>query len=174
MKYDNSTVNRTRLIDTPIVEMLLSQRFAKSGISFMKEINREDATVNNIICYGNGNSRNLTIKRNSNKYAFSPNFLLNFDKNKLNEFDNTSYIFIDEAANALYIVDGIDLLKYIIGHSIDLNMYENSVTRAWMLIPKSDIISMANDNSNHIIKYNKRIAQLFAQGRDENLFSNLA
>ena len=109
----------------------------------------------------------------SSKYFNSPNFSIAINKNKLNVYNNTSYVFIDEVADCLYIVDGMDLVKYIIENNDNVRQSEQKPGNFYLIIPKKDIINMIGDNRDHIIKYNKAIANLFAAGRDESMYMNL-
>ena len=170
---DNCAVNRAKLVDEPIVEMLLSRKYLKSGIRFMKSDLAADFEGSDIICYSNGVKRNYNIKRNSSKYFRSPNFTMAIDKNNLGAFNNTSYVFIDEVADSLYIVDGLSLLKYILEHKDNINMSSDPNKKPWVLLPKSDMILLVNDKNN-IIRYNKSIAHLLSIGRDESQFANLS
>ena len=117
--------------------------------------------------------RSINVKRNSSKYFNSPNFSIAINKNKLNVYNNTSYVFIDEVADCLYIVDGMDLFKYIIENHDNVRQSEKKPDNFYLIIPKRDIINMIGDNRDHIIKYNKAIANLFAAGRDESMYMNL-
>ena len=166
-------VNRAKLVDEPIVEMLLSHKYYKSGIKFMKADLQSDFDGTDIICYANGMKRSLNVKRNSSKYFNSPNFSIAINKNKLNVYNNTSYVFIDEVADCLYIVDGMDLFKYIIEKYANVKQSEKKPGNFYLVIPKKDIINMIGDNRDHIIKYNKAIANLFATCRDESMYMNL-
>ena len=47
----SSTVNRAKLVDEPIVEMILSRKFYKSGLRFMKADLKSDFEGTDIICY---------------------------------------------------------------------------------------------------------------------------
>ena len=165
--------NRAKLVDEPIVEMLLSNKYYKAGIKFMKADLQSDFDGTDIICYANGVKRSLNVKRNSSKYFNSPNFSITINKNKLNVYNNTSYVFIDEVADCLYIVDGIDLVKYIIENNDNVRQSEKKPGNFYLIIPKKDIINMIGDNRDHIIKYNKAIANLFSAGRDESMYMNL-
>ena len=165
--------NRAKLVDEPIVEMLLSHKYYKAGIKFMKADLQSDFDGTDIICYANGMKRSINVKRNSSKYFNSPNFSIAINKNKLNVYNNTSYVFIDEVADCLYIVDGIDLVKYIIEKYDNVRQSEKKPDNFYLIIPKRDIINMIGDNRDHIIKYNKAIANLFAAGRDESMYMNL-
>lgn len=165
--------NRAKLVDEPIVEMLLSHKYYNAGIKFMKADLQSDFDGTDIICYSNGMKRSINVKRNSSKYFNSPNFSIAINKNKLNVYNNTSYVFIDEVADCLYIVDGIDLVKYIIEKYDNVRQSENKPGNFYLIIPKRDIINMIGDNRDHIIKYNKAIANLFSAGRDESMYMNL-
>ena len=165
--------NRAKLVDEPIVEMLLSHKYYKAGIKFMKADLQSDFDGTDIICYANGVKRSLNVKRNSSKYFNSPNFSIAINKNKLNVYNNTSYVFIDEVADCLYIVDGIDLVKYIIEKYDNVRQSEKKPDNFYLIIPKRDIINIIGDNRDHIIKYNKAIANLFSAGRDESMYMNL-
>lgn len=164
-KYSNS-MNRSALIDEPIVEMLLSKKYASSGISFQKEYK------NSTLMYSvNGVHRNLFIKRNSSKYYNSNNFFITLNKNRLDVFNNATYVFIDEVSNALYLVDGMSLLKFILNHKDNINQIDNT-ENYYILISKADIISLT-DSKNQIINYNNQFATLFKMYRDESNFTNL-
>ena len=164
-------VNRAKLVDEPIVEMLLSRKYLKSGIKFMKADLQSDFEGTDIVYYVNGKKRSLNVKRNSSKYFNSPNFTITVKKDKLDVYNNTSFVFIDEVADCLYIVDGVELLKYILNHSNNMRQSDKN-NNYYIIIPKNDIISMI-DNKEYIIKYNKAIANLFAIGRDESNYMNL-
>lgn len=165
--------NRAKLVDEPIVEMLLSNKYYKAGIKFMKADLQSDFDGTDIVCYSNGVKRSLNVKRNSSKYFNSPNFSITINKNKLNVYNNTSYVFIDEVSDCLYIVDGIDLVKYIIEKYDNVRQSEKKPGNFYLIIPKKDIINMIGDNRDHIIKYNKAIANLFELGRNEDQYKEL-
>lgn len=165
--------NRAKLVDEPIVEMLLSNKYYKAGIKFMKADLQSDFDGTDIICYANGVKRSINVKRNSSKYFNSPNFSIAINKNKLNVYNNTSYVFIDEVADCLYIVDGMDLVKYIIENNDNVRQSEKKPGNFYLIIPKRDIINMIGDNRDHIIKYNKAIANLFELGRNEDQYKEL-
>ena len=165
--------NRAKLVDEPIVEMLLSHKYYNAGIKFMKADLQSDFDGTDIICYSNGMKRFINVKRNSSKYFNSPNFSIAINKNKLNVYNNTSYVFIDEVADCLYIVDGIDLVKYIIEKYDNVRQSEKKPDNFYLIIPKRDIINMIGDNRDHIIKYNKSIANLLELGRNEDQYKEL-
>lgn len=165
--------NRAKLVDEPIVEMLLSHKYYKAGIKFMKADLQSDFDGADIICYANGVKRSINVKRNSSKYFNSPNFSIAINKNKLNVYNNTSYVFIDEVSDCIYIVDGIDLVKYIIEKYDNVRQSEKKPDNFYLIIPKRDIINMIGDNRDHIIKYNKAIANLFELGRNEDQYKEL-
>lgn len=165
--------NRAKLVDEPIVEMLLSHKYYKAGIKFMKADLQSDFDGTDIICYANGMKRSINVKRNSSKYFNSPNFSVAINKNKLNVYNNTSYVFIDEVSDCLYIVDGIDLVKYIIEKYSNVRQSEKKHDNFYLIIPKRDIINMIGNNRDHIIKYNKAIANLFELGRNEDQYKEL-
>lgn len=165
--------NRAKLVDEPIVEMLLSHKYYKAGIKFMKADLQSDFDGTDIICYANGVKRSLNVKRNSSKYFNSPNFSIAINKNKLNAYNNTSYVFIDEVSDCLYIVDGMDLFKYIIEKYDNVKQSEKKPDNFYLIIPKKDIINMIGDNRDHIIKYNKAIANLLELGRNEDQYKEL-
>lgn len=165
--------NRAKLVDEPIVEMLLSHKYYKAGIKFMKADLQSDFDGTDIICYANGVKRSINVKRNSSKYFNSPNFSIAINKNKLSVYNNTSYVFIDEVADCLYIVDGIDLVKYIIEKYSNVRQSEKKPDNFYLIIPKKDILNMIGDNRDHIIKYNKAIANLFELGRNEDQYKEL-
>lgn len=165
--------NRAKLVDEPIVEMLLSHKYYKAGIKFMKADLQSDFDGTDIICYANGVKRSINVKRNSSKYFNSPNFSIAINKNKLNVYNNTSYVFIDEVADCLYIVDGMDLVKYIIKNNDNVRQSEKKPDNFYLIIPKKDIINMIGDNRDHFIKYNKAIANLFELGRNEDQYKDL-
>lgn len=170
---DNRAVNRAKLVDEPIVEMILSRRYLKSGIKFMKSDLETDFDGTDIICYSNGLKRSLNVKRNSSKYYNSPNFSITLNKNKMNSFKSTSFVFIDEVSDSLYIVDGEVLLKYIIENSRNLRSSDDNGVKFWIIIPKKDILNLISDNPNSIIKYNKHVARLFELGRNEDQYKEL-
>lgn len=165
--------NRAKLVDEPIVEMLLSHKYYKAGIKFMKADLQSDFDGTDIICYANGMKRSINVKRNSSKYFNSPNFSIAINKNKINVYNNTSYVFIDEVADCLYIVDGIDLVKYIIEKYANVRQSEKKPDNFYLIIPKKDILNMIGDNRDHIIKYNKAIANLLELGRNEDQYKEL-
>ena len=165
--------NRAKLVDEPIVEMLLSHKYYKAGIKFMKADLQSDFDGTDIICYANGVKRSRNVKRNSSKYFKSPNFSIAINKNKLTVYNNISYVFIDEVADCLYIVDGIDLVKYIIEKYDNVRQSEKKPDNFYLIIPKRDIINMIGDNRDHVIKYNKAIANLFELGRNEDQYKEL-
>lgn len=166
MTYANSISNRARLVDYPIVELLLSLKYSDSDINFTR-------SSNETYYYSSGNMRRIVTNRNSSKYYNSSNFTLSLDKNNLNVFNNTSYVFIDETLNAMYIVDGVLLLKYIIEHTDNIKDYDNG-SKSYVILPKKDIRSIISDNPNATIKYNNVIAKLFEDSRDENKFAHIA
>ena len=165
--------NRAKLVDEPIVEMLLSHKYYKAGIKFMKADLQSDFDGTDIICYANGIKRSINVKRNSSKYFNSPNFSIAINKNKLNVYNNTSYVFIDEVDDCLYIVDGIDLVKYIIEKYANVRQSEKKPDNFYLIIPKKDILNMIGDSRDHIIKYNKAIANLLELGRNEDQYKEL-
>lgn len=172
MTKDKCAVNRAKLVDEPIVEMILSRMYLKSNVQFMKSDINADFNGVDIICYSSGIKRNLNVKRNSSKYYMSPNFTITIDKNNLTSFNGSSFVFIDEVADALYIVNGVKLLKYIIDHPNNINTSSDTSKKPWVLLPKRDIVSLI-DNKNNIIRYNKHIAKLFELGRNEDQYKEL-
>lgn len=170
---DNCAVNRAKLIDEPIVEMLLSRKYLNSGLKFMKSDIQSDFDGTDIVCYFNGVKRNLNVKRNSSKYYSSPNFTISLDKNNLEIFNNTSFVFIDEVADSLYVVDGTALLKYILNNTDNIKQSANNSNKSFVILPKKDILSIIGNSENCVIKYNKQIARLFEMNRDEAKFKNL-
>jgi hypothetical protein len=170
MKKDYSAVNRAKLVDEPIVEMILAHKYSKQNVKFMKADLESDYNGTDIICYSDGVKKSINVKRNSSKHYNSPNFSISINKNNLTMFRNTSFIFIDEVADSLYTVDGTALLSYILNNSNNINTNAN---KFWVVIPKTDIISMANDMPDGIIHYNKNISKLFELGRDENKYKEL-
>lgn len=173
MMYNKCAVNRAKLVDEAVVEMVLNHRYEKSGLRIMKSDMDADFSGVDLICYGNGTRKALNVKRNSSKYYNSPNFTMTLDKNKLNVFDNSSFIFIDEVANSLYWVDGVELLKYILEHSHKVQVSKSDASKSYLIIPKSDIILLVSDKPNGIIKYSKQIAQWLETGRNEEQFRDL-
>lgn len=169
---DNCTVNRAKLVDEPIVEMLLSRRFLKSGLKFMKADIQSDFNGIDIVCYFNGIRRNLNVKRNSSKYFDSPNFTITLDKSKISQYKETMFIFIDEVADSLYMVDGDQLFTYILSKSSKLRPTKKENV-FFLVTPKSDIIALVS-SKDRIIKYNKNIARLFETGRNEEQFRGLS
>lgn len=166
---DNCILNRTKLADEPIVEMLLTKKYGKSNIKFMKSFNDPDCT--DTVCYGSGAQKNLYVKRNSCKYSYSPNFSIAINKNKLCVYNNACYVFVDEVANCLYIVDGIALLNYIVEHYDNVRQSDNS-NNFYIVIPKSDIAELVSSPES-IVRYNKAISDLFANCRDESQYAGL-
>lgn len=158
----NGFAARTKLFDEPLVQNLFSNKYNKSNIQFVR-------TSDGVLSYySSGIKRNVYTFRNSSDYYDSPNFLISVDKNNLTIYNNSSFVFIDEVSDCLYIVDGIELLQYLIDH-IDNVKQSNSGIGYYILIPKKDISSIANTN----IKYNKQIANLIKLNRNEELFKNL-
>lgn len=173
MLYNNCAVNRAKLIDEPIVEMLLTNKYYKSGVSFTRADIKSDLCGVDIVCYSNGIKRNINVKRNSSKYYSSPNFTMSIDKNNLEVFNNSIYVFIDEVADALYIVDGVSLLSYIVNHDNCIMTSNKNSNKSYILIPKKDLLEIIGDNNNRIIRYSKQIAALLEMNRDESKFTNL-
>ncbi len=174
MFKDNGTINRTKLVDEPIVEMLLNKKYKKSGIQFMKSSAQGlDCTNSSIICYGNGTKKQLNVKRNSSKHYQSPNFSIAVNKNKLNCYNGNIYVFIDEVSDCLYMVDGMQLLNYILEHIDNVKQSDRNSNNYYIMIPKNDMVSMIADKNVGIIKYNKSVANLFLAGRDETQFAGL-
>jgi hypothetical protein len=172
MQVKNS-VSRAKLVDEPIVEMILSYKYFKSGIKFMKADLQSDFDGTDIIAYSNGSKQLINVKRNSSKYYNSSNFTLSVNKNKLDLYNNVLYIFIDEVANCLYLVNGKDLLKYILDKIDNVKQSAKKSNSYYIVIPKSDIRSMIGDNKDQIITYSSAIAKLFESGRDESIYSDL-
>lgn len=171
MNYTNCSTNRARLIDEPIVEMLIAKKYAKSGIKFLHSDSQSD-TANSIICSVNGTNKQLNVKRNASKYWNSNNFTITFYKDNLSVFNNNTFVFIDELANCLYLVNGIDLLKYLLENIHKAN-HSKVGNGYYIIVPKTDIAGLATNNSGDIIKYSKQIASLFESNRDETLFAKL-
>ena len=171
MNYTNCSTNRARLIDEPIVEMLIAKKYAKSGIKFLHSDSQSD-TANSIICSVNGTNKQLNVKRNASKYWNSNNFTITFYKDNLSVFSNNTFVFIDELANCLYLVNGIDLLKYLLENIHKAN-HSKVGNGYYIIVPKTDIADLATNNSGDIIKYSKQIANLFESNRDETLFAKL-
>lgn len=169
MRRDYSAINRAKLVDEPIIEMLLTKKYAGSSLTFMRSDIHLDYEGVDIVCSSNGTKKYINVKRNSSKHYRSPNFSIALDKNKLDVFKNSSFAFIDETADAVYFVDGAALLTYILEHADRSNAYPNNANKLWIVIPKSDIASI----SSSIIKYNKGIARLLEMGRDESKFADL-
>ena len=65
------------------------------------------------------------------------------------------------------------MYKYILEKSDNVRQSDKKADNFYLVIPKRDIITMIGDNHDHIIKYNKAIANLFAAGRDESMYMNL-
>ena len=167
---ENCMTNRAKLVDVPVVIMLMTNRFSKSDIKFMMSDNESDFDI--MYCYS-GNMRSLKVRRNSAKHYKSSNFSVSINKNNLAEFSNSTFAFIDEVANAIYLVDGVALLQYMIDHSAKVNMLETNSSMGWIIIPKKDILNMISDNPNSIIKYNNAIAKILENGRNELMFKDL-
>lgn len=164
---DNCITNRSRIIDEPIVESILSRRYAQSGIKFYKEF---DSDYSGIVCYSNGIKKTLFVRRNSSKYYNSPNFSLSFNKNNLSSYYNSMFAFIDEVADCVYIVDGISLLTYIVEHSEYVKQSDTNSNNYYVIIPKKSIISLIKSDA-QCIKYSKQIADILESNRDESKFS---
>lgn len=173
MSYDNCSVNRAKLVDEPIVEMILSRKYLKSGLKFVIADLQSDFDGTDIVCYSSGTKRSINVKRNSSKYYNSSNFTISIDQNKLGMFNNTSFVFIDEVADCLYVVDGVALLQYILSKSNSIHQSKNNSKKSWVILPKKNLISLIGDNPNGIIKYSKQIAKLLENGRDESQFKDL-
>lgn len=171
---DNCIANRTKLIDTPIVEMILSNLYRKSKIKFMLPDKKLELDGINLISLVNGKKTNICIKRNSKKYFDSQNFTFSLNCNRLNVFNNTMFVFIDELNDSIYTVSGTKLLSYIISNSDNLHPSTTNKNVTWLIIPKQDVINMACDRCNGIIKCNKNIMNLFSLNRDENLYKLLS
>lgn len=162
---DFGIINRTALVDSPIVEMLLANKYRNSNISFLKR----DREHPYITCVLDGVKKLINVKRNSARHYDSQNFSIIVDKNNLSKFKNSSFAFIDETADAIYFVDGDKLLTYIVEHKNRINVPEHSTSKMWVTLPKSDMVLISRST----IKYNKHIAHLFELNRDESKFSNL-
>lgn len=165
---NSGLTNRTKLVDQPIVEMILSKRYCKNGIKFQQSYN--DNSFNYTI---NSLNRSIHIIRNSCKYYNSHNYSISLNLNKLNIFNNSSFIFIDELVNTMYIVDGMNLLAYIIEKANNIQSDKDDTSKHFILIPKNDIVNLTKDNINNVIKYNKQIASIFALNRDELKYQHL-
>jgi hypothetical protein len=159
---------RTKLVDEPIVEMLLSNKYSKANMTFVKS-----ADTNEYSYYANGVMRNLVIRRNSSKYYNSANFSISINKDDISVYNNSLFVFIDEIANCLYTVNGEDLLKYILQKKDNLKASSANPDSYYLLIPKKDILELVSDNDNHVIKYNESVANLFALCRDESFYDYL-
>jgi hypothetical protein len=143
-------VNRAKLVDVPIIEMLLAKKYKDSSIYFMKG-NESAGDVDSITCISDGFKRTLNVKRNSSKYYKSPNFNIFIDKNKLSVFKDSLFAFIDEASDSIYMVEGAKLLQYILENPKNIKPSNYSENKVSVILPKSDIILLVSD-SNHIIK----------------------
>lgn len=166
------TAYRTKLVDEPVVELLLTNKYHKSDLKFIRSDFQSDTESDGITCFSSGAKRLYCVKRNSSKYYNSPNFSISINKNRLDVYNNTSYVFIDEVSDCLYIVDGMDLLRYIIDHIDKICESDKKSNSFYMIIPKNDISLMTPDKD-HIIKYNKTIANILANSRDESMYMNL-
>lgn len=162
-----NTTFRSKLVDEPIVEMILSQKFKNSKIKFNRLTHNSNYSLTASV---NGTVKPIIVVRNSSKYFKSPNFLMSLNKNSLSQFNNSMFAFIDEVSNSLYMVDSVNLLMYIIKNSDNLKQSSKDNV-AWIVIPKKDIISLVSDDG--IIKYSNNIATLFSNNRDESKYSNL-
>lgn len=162
-----NTTFRSKLVDEPIVEMILSQKFKNSKIKFNRLTNNSNYSLTASV---NGTVKTIIVVRNSSKYFKSPNFLMSLNKNSLSQFNNSMVAFIDEVSNSLYMVDSVNLLMYIIKNSDNLKQSSKD-NIAWIVIPKKDIISLVADDG--IIKYSNNVAALFSNNRDESKYSNL-
>lgn len=162
-----NTAFRSKLVDEPIVEMILSQKFKNSKIKFNRLTNNSNYSLTASV---NGTVKTIIVVRNSSKYFKSPNFLMSLNKNSLSQFNNSIFAFIDEVSNSLYMVDSVNLLMYIIKNSDNLKQSSKD-NIAWIVIPKKDIVSLVADDG--IIKYSNNVAELFSNNRDESKYSNL-
>ena len=168
MIYTNCAANRARLVDEPIVETLLTKKYFKSGVKFMHADLSADFSGTDIICSINGVNKSLNVKRNASKYWNSKNFTITFYKDKLNIFNNSTFVFIDELADCLYVVRGDSLLKYILEHS-DKVFPSKAGSSFYIIAPKCDIAEMTS-NGGTVIKYSKRVAKILENNRDESMF----
>ena len=169
MKRDYSSINRAKLVDEPIVEMLLTKKYTNSDITFARADIKMDYEGVDIICYSSGTKKFINVKRNSSKHYRSPNFSISLDKNKLDTFKSTSFAFIDETADSVYFVDGSALLTYILENSSKSTVSQYNPNKLWIVIPKTDTVLL----SSSVIKYNKNVAKLLELGRDESQFADL-
>lgn len=165
----SAAVNRAKLVDEPIVEMILSRKYFKNGIKFMMADLQSDFDGTDIVCYSDGFRCSINVKRNSSKYYNSPNFTFTINKNKVSSYKTTLFVFIDEVCDCLYMVDGEKLYKYILENESRLRESDRD-NKFFLIIPKNDLAIIAEDN---IIKYSKAVADLFAAGRDESMYMNL-
>jgi hypothetical protein len=161
MKF-NGFAARTKLFDEPLVQNLFESKYNKSNIQFVR------APDGILSYYSSGIKRNVYTFRNSSDYYDSPNFLISVDKNNLAIYNNSSFVFIDELSDCLYVVDGIALLQYLIDH-IDNVKQSNRGIGYYILIPKKDVSNIANTS----INYNKQVSDLIEINRDEKHFKNL-
>lgn len=171
MLYGKCSANRARLVDEPIVEMLMTNTYYKSGIKFMHADIDSDFKGADIICSVNGVSKAINVKRNSSKYWNSPNFTITFHKDKLGEFNNSTYVYIDEVANCLYLVRGEELLKYLLQKMESIKPSNNGSTY-YVVCPKKDMAELSTKGGT-VIKYSNTIARLFETGRDESMYDKL-
>ena len=111
------------------------------------------------------------MKRNSSRYFDSPNFTISINKEKIDTFKNTQFVFIDEVADCLYMIAGENLYKYILEKESKLRETGKENT-FFLVIPKKELAALVNSDD-CIIKYNKAVANLFATCRDESIYENL-
>lgn len=137
-----------KLVNEPVVEMILSQNF--KNIRFEKSLLQKT-----FICYFDGVKKKIFITRNPAKYYKSNKFNLYINKNNLSIFNCSTFAFIDEVSDSLYLIDGIVLLKYIIDNSDKL--VESNNNTFTLLADKSDICLLAGERG-RVLKYNKDIA----------------
>lgn len=168
-KEISSTTSRSTIIDSSIVETVLSNKFSKSNLRFI----RDSHTRQTLLVCVNGTQKILNIRRNSSKYYNSHNFTVGVDKNNLTVFPNSIYVFIDEVKDCLYMVDGTVLLSYILEHSDELIVNKTNNSKYCMVIPKNNLFNLIKDNKDSVIHYNKNIAKLLEVNRDESIFEGV-
>lgn len=167
---NSALYNRTKLVDEPIVKSLLVKSFPKSDIRFMTNTDCNGKMIT--YCLVNGAKRSLVVNRNVGKHYKSNNFVVSVDKNRLTVFNDSLFVFVDETANSLYMIDGIRLLSYILNNADRLipTTHDNV---SWLTVPKTDIYDLINDNPRNVIKYSHSVANMFSVSRNEDQYKGV-
>lgn len=164
--------NRTNIVDQPIVAAILNTKYSNSNIKFMLKNGLHRGGYGSDMLYSvNGVTKKIVTVRNSSKHWDSRNFILTFNKNSLDIFNNSVFAFIDELYNFLYVVNSEALLKYIVNnHS---NVRESSTGNShYILIPKREVAGLAAE-SGTLIKYDKKTSSILEACRDESVYNKL-